>query len=158
MKHKKLISALGVLMADAAVLYQKLRNFHWTVRGRHFFVLHAKFEELYGRWAEFGDSLAERILVLGGRPLGTLGQILSEATLSEEKEAVPRAQDMIKMLISDIESIRQAMGKAIELAEQEGDRGTINLLDSIRDEQEKTLWMLRTWLDPQEEGRAGEAS
>ena len=67
-----LIKNLRTLTADATVLYQKLRHFHWNVRGKNFFGLHLKFEELYTEWATHIDSFAERSLTVGGRPPVTL--------------------------------------------------------------------------------------
>ena len=38
---------LNVLLANFQVYYQNLRGIHWNIRGKRFFELHLKFEELY---------------------------------------------------------------------------------------------------------------
>ena len=53
---------LNVLLADYHLYYQKLRNFHWNIVGKHFFDLHEKFEEMYDDAKLKVDEIAERIL------------------------------------------------------------------------------------------------
>ena len=42
-----ILTRLNQLLADYSVFYQKLRIYHWTVKGPMFFQLHTKFEEMY---------------------------------------------------------------------------------------------------------------
>jgi starvation-inducible DNA-binding protein len=139
------VDELNGLLADSTVFYQKLRHYHWNVEGRHFFELHAKFEELYTRWAEVIDQLAERILMVDGTPLHTLKSLLSAARLSED-ESVPAAPQMVEALASDLRVLHERAGALLASAEAADDRGTANLMDDLRDALEKDLWMLRTWM------------
>ena len=70
-KVKGVVGGLSQLLADFQVYYTNLRGFHWNVRGKSFFVMHAKYEELYNDAAEKIDELAERILQLGAVPSGS---------------------------------------------------------------------------------------
>jgi starvation-inducible DNA-binding protein len=61
-------SELNSLLSNYQVYYQNLRGIHWNIRGKRFFDLHVKFEELYNDsqlkidmiWTcfNFGDSFA----------------------------------------------------------------------------------------------------
>ncbi len=42
-----LTESLNTQVANFSVLYMKLHNYHWYVKGENFFTLHVKFEELY---------------------------------------------------------------------------------------------------------------
>jgi starvation-inducible DNA-binding protein len=44
---KELVKAVNQQVANWTVLYVKLHNYHWYIKGKNFFTLHAKFEELY---------------------------------------------------------------------------------------------------------------
>ena len=57
----KLQEVLNRQIAGWSVLYTKLHNFHWYVKGPHFFTLHAKFEELYNLATANMDEVAERL-------------------------------------------------------------------------------------------------
>ena len=145
LESSTVVSALSGHVADAAVLYQRLRAFHWMVQGSAFFQLHAFFEEQYNFWAQATDDLAERMLALGGRPPLTLQEILATASL---KESSPRAAaaEMIRQYRDDLQHLRSGFATTIGEAEEEGDRATANLLDGLRDNVEKTLWMLGAFL------------
>lgn len=136
---------LNTLLADATVLYQKLRSMHWTVKGPFFFGLHSKFEEQYDGWAEHIDEIAERILTIGGTPHTTLATILKEARLTEFS-GNPTGKEMVSTLCEDLTTIVAHAGSTLAKAEEAGDRGTANLLDGIIDEQQKTIWMLKAFL------------
>ena len=49
----------------------------------HFFSLHEKFEELYNEASQYVDDLAERILAIGGNPVGTLKESLEISIVDE---------------------------------------------------------------------------
>ncbi|MFW5652806.1 MAG: Dps family protein [Planctomycetota bacterium] len=142
----ELIDGLNKTLADAIVLYHKFRHFHWDVRGEQFFELHAKFETLYTEWGEFGDEVAERVIAIGGQPVPTLGEALAKATISEDPRMLP-AQEMVRIVVSDLVAHRDQMREVIDLAEPTNDRTTVNLLDEMHDAIEKHVWMLRAYLD-----------
>jgi starvation-inducible DNA-binding protein len=70
---------MRALQSDYAILYQKLRAYHWTVRGEQFFLLHELFEKLYHQAADAQDGLAERMVALGFPPARTLKEQLTTA-------------------------------------------------------------------------------
>jgi len=43
---KNVVSALQQLLADYQVYYSNLRGFHWNVKGKDFYVMHAQFESM----------------------------------------------------------------------------------------------------------------
>ncbi len=137
---------LRVLTADATVFYQKLRHFHWNVRGKNFFGLHVKFEELYTEWALHIDAFAERTLTIGGRPPVTLKENLELSRLKEQPETL-NDQGMVAEIVGDLNMMVTHLGQAIDHAEKLNDRGSVAILDGIREGQEKTIWMLRAFLE-----------
>ena len=142
---KKIAGQLNVLLADSTVFYQKLRHYHWNVQGPKFFELHAKFEEIYEKWAPFIDQIAERIIALDTVPLHTLKDMLAKATLKEDPE-LRDGREMVERTIADLNKLRESMNKIIEAAEKVGDRTTANLLEGLGDAVEGDLWMLKAWL------------
>lgn len=150
MQHERKIMTktnelLNQIHADATVFYQKLRAFHWTVTGETFFALHQQFEELYERWADNIDEIAEREQTIGGCPLLSLNAVL-QTTKLQEVTAVPPAREMVSVVVEDLRHLLDVLSQGVNAAEQEGDRGTTNLLEGMREEEEKALWMLGAWL------------
>ena len=74
MSNQNVIDGLNGILADSIVMYQKLHHYHWRVKGRGFYQLHGMFEGVYDEFAEVTDSVAERILMVGGAPLASLAQ------------------------------------------------------------------------------------
>lgn len=139
------VEALNQLIADATVLYQKVRHYHWNVEGRHFFELHAKFEALYTDWAGSIDELAERVRALGGRPIHTLANVLENATL-EEDPTTPNGVEMMRRLAADLEQIHAAIDGERDQAAAQYDQGTADLMTDLQVRIEKDLWMMKAWL------------
>lgn len=84
---KKLYEKMNLYLANQEVAYIKLHNLHWYVKGRSFFTLHAKLEELYDRTAEIIDAVAERLLAVGQAPVANMKEALALATIKELADA-----------------------------------------------------------------------
>ncbi len=139
-----MVDPLNGLIADFTVFYQKLRHYHWNVKGDRFFQLHLKFEEIYTEVGDQIDEIAERVIALDGVPLHTLAHML-EATRIDEDPGIPAAVEMVANLVADIETLSGGLEKSIAAAEDANDRTTINLLDGINDALNAHLWMLKAW-------------
>jgi len=138
---EKTVASLQQLLADFQVYYTNLRGFHWNIKGKAFFTLHAKFEEMYDDAAEKVDEIAERILMLGGTPANKFSDYLKVAKIKEVanvscgKEAVEIILDSTKTLIASERAILAQAGEA-------GDESTVSQMNDYLAEQEKMVWML----------------
>ncbi|MQR94915.1 Dps family protein [Fictibacillus phosphorivorans] len=132
-------------VANWNVLFVKLHNYHWYVKGPHFFTLHEKFEELYNEAATNIDELAERLLVLKGTPVATMKEYLELATV-EEAKSNETAKDMVQSIIKDFEHLIAEIKEGMEVTEREGDEVTHDMLLSVRESLAKHNWMLRAFV------------
>lgn len=143
---KEMAEQLNVLLSNFQVYYQSLRGLHWNIRGRRFFELHLKFEELYNDAQMKIDMIAERILTLGEHPLHTFGDYLKNnkvpvaKNISKDEEAVNIIVDMITELLK-IERV------ILDKSDEAGDEGTNSMMSDFISEQEKTVWMMKAWLE-----------
>ncbi|EJL44241.1 general stress protein 20U [Brevibacillus agri] len=140
-----MFNVLNKQVANWTVLYTKLHNFHWNVKGPHFFTLHAKFEELYNEASAHIDALAERVLAIGGKPVGTLSACLNTASITEA-EGNETAEQMVETVARDFAILVDELKLAIEAAEQADDEATADMLLEIRSGLEKHIWMLNAFL------------
>ncbi|MAW61731.1 MAG: DNA starvation/stationary phase protection protein [Planctomycetes bacterium] len=141
----KIALRLNQLLADYSVFYQKLRIYHWTVKGPMFFQLHVKFEEMYNAAALSVDEIAERIVGLGARPLGRMADYVSTSSLSEA-DSSPEAADMVRNLIADQRSLVAGLREGSAEAADADDILTANMLEEMADNEEKSAWMLQAYL------------
>lgn len=145
MSQEKLQQILNQQVANWTILYMKLHNYHWYVKGPHFFELHEKFEELYDEGAAYLDDLAERLLSIGGKPIGTLKEALELATI-QEAEGELDANGMVQSIIDDYKKLTEELREGIEVASSLGDESTTDLFIGINTDLEKHIWMLSAFL------------
>ncbi|WP_146547929.1 MULTISPECIES: Dps family protein [Rummeliibacillus] len=136
---------LNQLVASWSVLYTKLHNFHWYVKGPSFFTLHIKFEELYNEAALNLDNIAERLLALGGQPVATLKEHL-EISEIKEAEGHETAEQMVETLIQDFDIVKKNLRSGMIEAANENDDMTQDLLNAINQSLEKHVWMLKAFI------------
>lgn len=142
---KPVVDVLNKQLANWNVLFVKLHNFHWYVKGEQFFTLHAKFEELYGEAAQYVDDLAERILAVQGTPLATMKDYLATATVTEAKGG-ETAQQMVQAIADDFTKLIGELQAGMEIAQANNDESTSDMLLGIHTSLEKHVWMLRSFL------------
>jgi starvation-inducible DNA-binding protein len=131
-------------VANWSVLYMKLHNYHWYVKGPQFFTLHDKFEELYNEAAVHIDELAERLLSIEGQPVATMREILE---ISSVKEAAGHedASGMVQSVINDFQTLIGELKEGMNIAEESGDETTGDMLLAIHQSLEKHVWMLKAF-------------
>jgi len=145
MKNTGLIGAMRVVLADTYALYLKTQNYHWHVKGPNFKSLHVLFEEQYQNLANAVDTIAERILAMGERAPATFKEFMELKTIQEGDSHLP-AEAMVKALEKDQTELVATLKKALTLAQETGDEGTVSLLGERIADHEKVRWMLASSL------------
>lgn len=143
---KKVTNELNQQVANWTVAFTKLHNFHWYVKGPNFFSLHVKFEELYDEASQYIDDLAERILAIGGKPIGTLKESLNLSIIDEAGKDYT-AEEMVGELSRDFSNVVKQLEKSIEVASNAEDDVTEDLFIGMKTNIEKHNWMLKSYLD-----------
>ncbi|WP_066714945.1 Dps family protein [Clostridium sp. Marseille-P299] len=138
-----LIKELNEFLSDLNVLYRKLQNYHWNVKGKSFFVLHSKLEEYYNGVNSEIDKVAEKILMLGGQPLGTMKDYLNISSIKEAENAKVAGDVVLKNLLEDFSYCKQK-AEAIKVKADESNAYIISAyMDEVIDEYSKACWMLK---------------
>jgi starvation-inducible DNA-binding protein len=132
-------------LANWNVLYTKLHRFHWYVKGPHFFTLHAKFEELYEEAAGMIDELAERLLIVGGKPISTLKEYIQFASIEETPENLT-AEEMVQNVVHDFSQLISELKEGKMVAEQSNDEVTSDMFTELIEKLSKHNWMLTSFL------------
>ncbi|TYS22556.1 DNA starvation/stationary phase protection protein [Bacillus subtilis] len=138
-------NSMNTQLSNWFLLYSKLHRFHWYVKGPHFFTLHEKFEELYDHAAETVDTIAERLLAIGGQPVATLKEYTEHASITDGGNETS-ASEMVHALVNDYKQISSESKFVIGLAEENQDNATADLFVGLIDEVEKQVWMLSAYL------------
>ncbi|MBF0780782.1 MULTISPECIES: DNA starvation/stationary phase protection protein [unclassified Granulicatella] len=135
------VKLFNELTANLGVLYIKLHQHHFYVKGHHFFGLHEKFEELYDEVHEQLDEIAERVLMLNGKPVSTLGEFLELSTIKEAPYTTEKsAHDMVKETVEDFKTIAALLDSGIE--SDNVDEVSKDILIGAKASYDKHIWML----------------
>lgn len=144
--REKIAQGLSRLLADSYTLYLMTHNFHWNVKGPMFNTLHLMFMGQYTEQWNALDLIAERIRSLDFAAPGTYKEFVKLASI-KEVDGVPKATDMIKLLVDAQEATARTARSVLPIADKANDQPTMDLLTQRLDVHEKTAWMLRSLLE-----------
>lgn len=140
---EKTIETLNKDLANLHVFWVKLHNYHWHIRGPHFFTLHEQTEAYYNYVGEFYDDVAERILQLGGKPMASAQEYLDNATIKEESKKDFTPDELLVGCREGFETLLSGARAVLEIAEECDDIATANLYEDHVEKTGKYIWMLR---------------
>ncbi|NMA90985.1 MAG: DNA starvation/stationary phase protection protein [Amphibacillus sp.] len=147
-ENKALKDHLNVAVATQGMLFTKLHQYHWYVKGKHFFTLHEIFEKYYDQINEYFDEFAERLLTIEGRPYSTLQEFIEHSIIKEKPYTSEISQsEMVQSVIDDFKKIVEHASEGIELAGEANDPVTEDLYIGYKTDLEKHIWMLKAYLD-----------
>ena len=144
-KSTQLVGELNTLLANFQVYYQNLRGLHWNIKGKNFFELHVKFEELYTDAQEKVDMIAERILTLQGQPIHTFEDYINTSNVAVAKN-IDRDEEAVNVIVSSLTELLKIERNLLNLSDEAEDEGTNPMMSDFISEQEKTIWMMNAWL------------
>jgi starvation-inducible DNA-binding protein len=144
-KTAKLADSLNDLLSNYQIFYMNVRGYHWNIKGDDFFELHVKFEELYDDLLLKIDEIAERVLTLGHRPAHAYSTYIENSEIPERKD-VSNGKEAMENIVESFGLLIRTQRTLLSLAGEADDEGTVALMSDYISEQEKTLWMYRSYL------------
>jgi len=144
-KAEVLAEKLNHLLANYQLFYQNLRGLHWNIKGKEFFELHLKFEELYNDAVIKVDEIAERILTLEHTPMHTFSDYVSNSDIKEAKN-ITDGSTGVQLVLDNFKSLILIEREILNLSDEADDEGTNSLMSDYITQTEKTVWMLKSYL------------
>ena len=142
-----ILNNLNTFLSDLNVFYRKLQNYHWNIKGKDFFTIHAKLEEYYDEVNEKIDEIAEHILSLDGQPLGSLKDYLNMTKIKEAENKKVDSTLILNEIIKDYSMLLQDAKAIKNLADTNSENKTSALMDDIIEHYTKKLWMLKQCIE-----------
>ncbi|MES2800699.1 MAG: Dps family protein [Bacteroidota bacterium] len=137
---------LNRLLASYQLHYQNLRSLHWNIKGKNFFELHLKYEELYTRTQVIIDDLAEQLLTLNVVPFSSFSDYLKNS-LVKENPIITDGETGMQYVLEAQQILLKMEKELLALAAENEDESTNGLMSDLIREKEKTNWMFSAWLD-----------
>ena len=142
---EEVVEKLNAYLSSLQISYMNVRGYHWNIEGEQFFTLHSKFEEVYNTLNEMADEVAERILILGGKPLHSFSEYLKISEINEQTN-VSSPEESVTNLLKETQKLLATEREILSFASENGDEGTVGMLSGYISEQEKMTWMLNAQL------------
>ncbi len=142
MKSNKLIELLNKNLSNLQILYVKLHNYHWNVKGMNFKPVHEMTESYYDYFAKQYDEVAERIVQLGGKPFASLQDYLKNASLKEEIKKEFEVKYVLSAVLSDFKQLNKDFKEISKASGESADVPTANIADDNVAWLEKQIWMI----------------
>ncbi|MBR9826447.1 MAG: DNA starvation/stationary phase protection protein [Alphaproteobacteria bacterium] len=144
-QRSTMADAVTRVLADTYALYFKTHAYHWNVTGPRFHDLHALFELQYNELWTATDEIAERVRALGFPAPNSYAAMSEAASLPASADATD-ADAMVADLLKGHEAVVATIRKGLDLAAENGDEATADILTPRLTVHEKTAWMLRATL------------
>lgn len=123
-----------------------MRGIHWNIKGKNFFDLHVKFEELYNDANLKVDQIAERVLILGITPFHVYDDYIKAAKVPVGKN-VSQDEHAVRLIVNSLTELLKTERKILDKSADANDEGTNSMMSDFITEQEKTVWMMNAWLN-----------
>lgn len=141
-----MIAQLNQRLADAIDLKLAIKQAHWNIKGSSFIALHELFDQIAGRMEEHGDTMAERVVQLGGVAHGTT-QAVAKATSLPGYPADATAQaEHLQALSQRLAAFGKSCRTAIDEAANAGDADTADIMTGVSRAIDKDLWFIAAHL------------
>jgi starvation-inducible DNA-binding protein len=134
--------ALTTLLADVFTLYLKTKNFHWHMAGRHFRDYHLMLDQQADQIFAMTDLIAERVRKIGGRTIGSIGEVTRRQRLKDSDVGELSPRGMLTELYDDNLRLLGFMRGTHALCDRHEDVASASVLENWIDETERRIWFL----------------
>lgn len=139
------VQPLNQLLSTYQVFLMNVRGFHWNIKDKNFFDMHAQYEKLYNELLEKVDALAERMLSIELAPLHAYSDYIKHSAVGESRD-ISKSHDINREIVASLKHINQLEQQCIEQAEQAKDFPTQDMLTSFLEDHQKKAWMFSATL------------
>jgi starvation-inducible DNA-binding protein len=138
----EMIKLLNARLSDAIDLELQTKQAHWNVKGPSFIGLHELFDKLAAEVDEHIDTIAERIVQIGGVAFGTVQEVQRSTTLPAYPTDIFEGTAHVAALSDSYAAFGKAVRDAIEISDKAGDKDTSDLFTGVSRATDKALWFI----------------
>ena len=140
--REQVVRLLGQRLADCLDLQSQCKQAHWNVKGPHFMSLHLLFDQVNGDVEGYVDTMAERIVQLGGIAEGTVRAVAARSALIDYPLALSSGDEHVAALSDSLSQFGRTVRVGIEEMNDLTDAGSADILTEISRGIDKWLWFV----------------
>ena len=139
---KVAIELLNARLADGIDLALLTKQAHWNLKGPQFIAVHEMIDGFRTEIDGHVDTMAERVVQLGGTALGTTQTVAKGTTLSAYPTDIYKIEDHLHALIERYGKAANLVRAAIDESDEAGDADTADIFTAYSRALDKALWFL----------------
>jgi len=124
------VAALNQVLADTMTIRDMYKKHHWQMSGATFYQLHLLLDKHYEEQAELVDTIAERIMALGGISIAMAADVAEMTRIPRPPKGREDVPTQLARLLEAHEIILRQAHEEADAADESGDDGTNDLLVS----------------------------
>jgi starvation-inducible DNA-binding protein len=136
------INLLNARVADTIDLALLTKQAHWNIKGPQFIAVHEMLDGFRDELDEHVDTMAERVVQLGGTALGTAQVVAKGSALAPYPTDIYTIKDHLAALIERYGKVANAVRANIDEADEAGDADTADIFTGVSRALDKSLWFL----------------
>jgi len=140
------VGILNARLADSIDLALLTKQAHWNLRGPQFIAVHEMLDPLRAELDTHIDTIAERIIQLGGVAMGTTQAVAGATSLNPYPTDLVAIPDHLNALIERYATVAAAVRLGIDATDGAGDKDTADILTGYSRALDKALWFLEAHL------------
>jgi starvation-inducible DNA-binding protein len=140
------IEILNARLAEGIDLALLTKQAHWNLKGPQFVAVHEMLDGFRTQIDGHVDTMAERMVQLGGTALGTVQIVTQASTLTPYPTDIYAIKDHLAALIERYGAVANSVRRSIDQAEEAGDADTADIFTAASRDLDKALWFLEAHL------------
>ncbi len=133
---------LQARVAEAIDMSLITKQAHWNLKGPQFIGVHLMLDTFRKEQDEYVDTMAERIIQLGGTVRGTVQEVSARSKLESYPVDIYQVSDHIHALIERYAAVANAIRDSIDEVDEAGDADTADIFTEVSRGIDKQLWFL----------------
>jgi starvation-inducible DNA-binding protein len=129
-------------LADVIDLQMQLKQAHWNVKGPNFIGLHELFDKIAEEVEDYVDTIAERVVQLGGIAQGTVRVAAARSRLEEYPLTIADGSAHVEAVSRALSTFGREARASIDQANTLDDADTADLFTEVSRGIDKWLWFV----------------